>query len=164
MDQQSAVLLTHIPRYDHIITSKLYNGSLARKHILEHPSRSKLSDMISSLDTSRDGVHNMLQRIQVGRDGDANEVYAPLFANADATLEGAHCAAAVVAAVNTVEGFKGSAKGRDMASLLLQRSASALPDALRKIVEGMVRARRRTCAHSVRSPPKVKHIESQLES
>lgn len=133
MDAKATELIELQPRWDHIANKKDYFPTLARK-LLEAPQRPQLADKLSSVGRLSDiasdfwmAIADALRLPDADRDLECLAVASAL-SSASQTM-------CIMAACNCVEDFKSTARGRDMAASILKRSASSIPDPLRRLLE-----------------------------
>lgn len=125
-------VLTAMPRWDHIITNRVYNSDLARRQLLQHPLRATLGDKISSLSVYKDLALDILT--ELGSQDIANR---PVALGAGESLDIASATMSIMAACNVYEEFRNSSRGADMAHTLLRQVGAKIPESLRKLLENM---------------------------
>lgn len=118
-------LLDSLPRYEHIVNDKVYNGPLAKAQLLESPKRRALADRISGFSMYLQAASSLLNFFD-------NSKLCPEVQAAEAALEAGERTTTVIAGINAVECFKGSPRGGEMAEALLTKASKSLPESLRK--------------------------------
>lgn len=131
IDRQAEALLHTLPRYEHIINNKIYNPTMARKQVLQSPCRANLANTVGGFSAYREACAKVLAELF-----STTDVSADLQA-ADSALDCATRTSSVIAAVNTAEEFRGTSRGRDMASMLLAKSSAHIPDKSKHILMDM---------------------------
>lgn len=129
----ASTFLDLVPRYDHIVTARMYNSLRARRQLLEHLRRHMLPDKLSQLglfaDNSKDFLHDYF----------GVEQYPIEYDSAMSALEVGQKTVVILAAVNIIEDFASNTRGPDMARTMLRSaSASSLPEVLRQSLEQIV--------------------------
>lgn len=135
LESQAGELIEACPRLDHIVSRKVYTSHLA-KRVAADSQKFRLSDRIAELARSMDSASELWSSIAECT-SQADQSLST--STADGALESAKGVMATLAAINAVESFKGTARGREMAAAILKKSGPSIPEALRKILQEMVK-------------------------
>uniref|UniRef100_A0A7S2JDL4 Uncharacterized protein n=1 Tax=Zooxanthella nutricula TaxID=1333877 RepID=A0A7S2JDL4_9DINO len=131
-------LLAILPRHDHIISKNTYNGHLARTQLLGCPNRAKIGDLTSALENANDSTTEIITNLRNITAAGTDDAFDPEsiaeLAACKSALDVADYTTFLIAAVNAVEEFGKTAKGRDMSKVLLTKGHAA-PEALKKRLE-----------------------------
>jgi hypothetical protein len=121
------------PRWNHLVSNTKYQGQLAKKQLLGHPSREALPPLINKL-------HGLIESFaavctELGIEEKPCDMEG--LAEAEPVLEHATLSMTVIAAVNVVEQLSSTADGRAMAKTVWENGGKSLPQALRIKLEAL---------------------------
>lgn len=133
LESQASELTDACPRLDHIVSRKVYNSQLAKK-VAADSHKFRLSDRIGDLARSMDSASELWLAIAECTGHEDSQLST---ANVEGALECAKGVMATIVGINTAESFKGTARGREMAAAILKKSGSAIPEALRRVLQDM---------------------------
>ena len=135
----TAKLQSSTPRWTHIASSSMYNPTLAKKQLLGHPAREQLPALMDNLQSLVDSVKEVATTMSI-KQLDPTEV-AEVQA-AEAALEHANEALAVIAATSIVEEVGANQKGKSLAEALWKEGGRAVVQGpLKSKLEGIMNLR-----------------------